>query len=86
MKKFVDVVSDREIHKILTDIDYETIWDSLWEMWRDDLTVDMDKPQLIHGANSILAYFGASAKVTDVDWDMEGDCFLWEVQGHESTT
>jgi hypothetical protein len=55
-------------------------------MWRDDLTVDMDKPQLIHGANSILAYFGASAKVTDVDWDMEGDCFLWEVQGHESTT
>jgi len=85
MKKFVDVVSDREIHKLLPSVD-EGLWDGFWEMWRDDLSINMPKPDLLRNANGILIYFGSDARVTDVDWDMQGCCFLWEVEGNESTT
>ena len=85
MKKFVDVVSDREIHTLLPSVD-EGLWDGFWEMWCDDLSINMSKPELLRNANSILIYFGSDARVTDVDWDMPGCCFLWEVEGNESTT
>lgn len=83
MKKFVDVVSDREIHKLLP-FEQEGVWNDFWEMWRDDLSINMEKSVLVRNANSILIYFGSNARITDVDWDMEGCCFLWEVEGDES--
>jgi len=86
MKKFVDIVSDREIHKVLPCCANEAAWDIFWEMWRDDLTITMSKSQLIDGANGLLTYFNASAQATDVDWDAESECFLWEVEGYESAT
>lgn len=83
MKKYVDIVSDREIHKLLPTYQ-ENVWNDFWEIWRDDLSINMEKPVLLRNANGILIYFGSNARVTDVDWDMEGCCFLWEVEGYES--
>ncbi len=85
MKKFIDIVSDRQIHTLLP-TEREDVWDTFWEMWRDDLSINMSKHELVTNANGILIYYGAKARVTDVDWDMEGCCFLWEVEGYESHT
>jgi hypothetical protein len=86
MKKFVDIVSDRDINRIASDVGNDDVVDMLWEMWRDDLDVEMSKEQLLFSANGILKYFESQNRVTDVDWDEEGKCFLWEVEGYESAT
>lgn len=50
-------------------------------MWYADLQqVIHDKPNLIKSANSILAYFDCRNRVSDVDYDPQNDCLLWEVQ------
>ncbi len=76
--KFVDIISDRDFNYLTADIS-TTNRAACWELWRDDLTTQMTPTQLIHGANSILTYFGSQRKITDVQWDDQGNCFLWEV-------
>ena len=74
----VEIVSDREFNKLVPDVDDGTRA-SLWEMWRDDLVTTLSKEQLVRGANSLLEYFGSKVLITDVDWDEEGSCYLWEM-------
>ena len=77
--KYVDIISDREFDNLAADLSADSRL-ACWEMWRDDLTTQMMPDALLRGANSILAYFGSQRVVTDVQWDDEGNCFLWEVQ------
>lgn len=50
-------------------------------MWYDDLmAVYNNKSALINAANTLLTYFACSNRVSDVDYDYESDCLLWEVQ------
>lgn len=50
-------------------------------MWYGDLqAVIHDKPNLIKSANGILIYFNCPNRVSDVDYDPQNDCLLWEVQ------
>lgn len=76
--KYIDIISDREFDVLAADVPTEARA-CAWEFWRDDLTTQMMPPQLVAGANAILAYFGSQRVVTDVQWDEEGNCFLWEV-------
>jgi len=76
--KYTDIISDREFDHLMADITIEARA-AAWEMWRDDLNTDMMPAQLVKGANAILAYFGSQRKITDVQWDESGNCFLWEV-------
>lgn len=77
--RYVDMVSERDFDDLACDVD-ENIRPLCWEMWRDDLTTEMSQEDLLRSANIILGYFGSRRMVTDVDWDEEGKCFLWEVQ------
>lgn len=75
----MDIISDREFDHLAADLPI-AVRAACWEMWRDDLNTQMLPAELVHGANSILAYFGSRRIVSDVQWDDEGNCFLWEVQ------
>ena len=77
--KHIIILSDFEFDQIAPDISIEARA-SAWELWRDDLTTDLSKDQLIIGANSILYYFGSKVLLTDVDWSAQDNCFLWEVE------
>ena len=77
--KYVNIFSDFEFDNVAPDISIEARA-SAWEMWRDDLTTNLSKEQLIVGANSILYYFGSKVLLTDVQWDDEQNCYLWEVE------
>lgn len=77
--KNIAIFSDFEFDHIMPDVSEEARA-SAWELWRDDLTTTLSKEQLLIGANSILYYFGSKVLLTDVDWDEEQKCFLWEVE------
>ena len=77
--KNVIILSDFEFDQISPDLSIEARA-SAWELWRDDLLTTMTKDELILGANSILYYFGSKVLLTDVDWDNDNQCFLWEVE------
>jgi hypothetical protein len=77
--KNIIILSDFEFDQIAPDISQEAR-DHAWPLWRDDLTTDLTREQLIIGANSILYYFGSKVLLTDVDWSAQDNCFLWEVE------
>lgn len=79
MKYNIAILSDFQFDDIAPDIPVEARA-AAWELWRDDLTTQLNKKQLIIGSNSILYYFGSTVLILDVDWDAEQNCFLWEVQ------
>lgn len=74
----VEIVSEREFSKLVPDIDDGTRA-ALWEMWRDDLVTTLPKDQLVRSANALLMYFGSKVLLTDVDWDDDDACYLWEM-------
>ena len=74
----VEIVSEREFSKLVPDVDDGTRA-ALWEMWKDDLPTTLSKEQLVKGANSLLMYFGSKVLLTDVDWDDDSSCYLWEM-------
>lgn len=75
--KFVNIVSERDFDQLVPDISDEARA-SLWEMWRDDLSTKMQPIELVRNANAMLKYYGSEVLVTDVQWDDESACFLWE--------
>jgi hypothetical protein len=78
--KNIAIFSDFEFDHITPDIS-EQARASAWELWRDDLDdKQLSKVALLTGANSILYYFGSKVLLTDVQWDEEQKCFLWEVE------
>ena len=77
--KYIIILSDFEFDQIASDISIEARA-SAWELWKDDLSTEMSKDELIVGANSILYYFGSKVLLTDVDWSPTDTCFLWEVE------
>jgi len=78
--KNVAIFSDFEFDHITADIS-EQARASAWELWRDDLDdKQLSKVALLTGANSILYYFGSKVLLTDVQWDEQQNCFLWEVE------
>ena len=77
--KHVIILSDFQFDQITADLSIEARA-SAWELWKDDLTTTMSKVDLIVGANSILYYFGSNVLITDIEWDEQQKCFLWEVE------
>ena len=77
--KHVIILSDFQFDQIAADLSIEARA-SAWELWKDDLTTTMSKVDLIVGANSILYYFGSKVLITDIEWDEQQKCFLWEVE------
>jgi hypothetical protein len=77
--KHVIILSDFQFDQIAADLSIEARA-SAWELWKDDLTTTMSKVDLIVGANSILYYFGSTVLITDIEWDEQQKCFLWEVE------
>jgi hypothetical protein len=77
--RYVSIVSERAFNLLAFDVKDEAIA-PLWEMWRDDLSTDMHPSELVRCANGLLTYFGSKVLVTDVHWDGEGNCFLWEIE------
>ena len=74
----VEIVSEREFDRLVPDVD-DGMRAALWEMWKEDLPTNFTKEELVRGANSLLMYFGSKVLLTDVDWDEEGSCYLWEM-------
>lgn len=77
--KYISIVSERAFHLLAFDLS-DDARTSLWEMWRDDLSTNMQPHALVSNANSLLAYFRSKVLVTDVHWDAAGNCFLWEIE------
>ena len=77
--KHIIILSDFQFDQIAADLSIEARA-SAWELWKDDLTTTMSKVDLIVGANSILYYFGSKVLITDIEWDEQQKCFLWEVE------
>lgn len=77
--KYIEIVSERNFDSIARDLS-EQAQLLLWEMWRDDLNTEMRPHELVKHANTLLAYFGSEVKASDVQWDDEGNCFLWEIK------
>lgn len=69
--------SEIEFDNIVPDLP-PAVRQEVWEMWRDDLTTNMSKQELIAAANAILQYFGSTTQMTDVGWDQKNTCFFWE--------
>lgn len=78
--KHVSIFSDFEFDNLVPDISEEARA-CAWELWTADLSdKNLSKEQLLVGANSILYYFGSKVLLTDVAWDDDRNCFLWEVE------
>ena len=77
--KYISIVSERAFNLLAFDVK-GAAYEQLWEMWRDDLSTDMQPKELVRYANGLLAYFGSKVLVTDVHWDAAGHCFLWEIE------
>jgi len=75
--KFINIVSERDFDQLVPDISI-IARASLWDMWRDDLSTTMTPLELVRNANAMLKYYGSEVLVTDVQWDDECACFLWE--------
>jgi hypothetical protein len=58
------------------------LWDEFQDAWYKDLEVltkSETKDEALTTANAYLKYYGARTQITDVSWDLEDRCFLWEV-------
>lgn len=73
----IAMVSESNFDQLVPDIN-ETARLLLWTMWLEDLSAKMTPEELIINANGLLTYFGSKVLVTDVDWDVAGNCFIWE--------
>lgn len=77
--RYVNIYSDFEFDNVACDLTIEARA-AAWEIWRDDLPTTLPKDKLLTGANSILQYFGSKVLLTDVQWDEQQNCYLWEVE------
>jgi len=76
--KMVNIVSERNFNELIGNVP-DDLKEDLWAVWRDELSTNMSKIELLTNANGLLTYYGSDHILTDVDWDMQQACFLWEV-------
>jgi hypothetical protein len=73
----IAMVSECNFDVLVPDVT-EEVRAALWQIWLEDMSAKMDKVDLIVNANGLLTYFGSKVLLTDVDWDVDNGCFIWE--------